>query len=312
MFFYSCQKEQSGINKSSNKPEQSFKDAQLEKQIIAFRDKIEQIRENPNFKSGSETMEIDSAIWYIEAASNLTYGDASTTLKEFVVDSSFIEVPLTNGKIALSDVQAAYDKVIDSLAAHNAVITSNEKQLIVADISLKEADDNRVILELTSGFGTDGTAGFGNDYSWYWGWDLGRCDGSGLGTGIDAANKIAYLANMMISVPVGSSYYTSVSEIEVWYWDVPTNNNPYGEYLLFHDFQENTLNHHCLSEPEISFYANALGTIANMYKPTSKSLIKFYAWDETSFLLCGGNDCWDMCHVVKIKYGIWHIKSDEF
>ncbi len=302
----SCQKEQTGIDKQETQTEKSLKDTQLEKRIVAFIDKIDLIRENPTLKSSTEPMDVDSAVWYIEATSNFTFGDASFKTEEFIVDSAFIEVPVTNGQILLADVQAAYDQVVNSLSEHNANITANQKQLVVADISLKESDENFATFEVTSGFGTDGTTGFGNNYPWYWGWELGRCDGSGLGVGKDAADKIAYLANMEIPVPVGHSYYTDVSEIEVWYWDVPTNNNPYGEYLLFHDFQEFTLNHHCLSTAEISYYKNALGNIANMYKPSGKSLIKYYCWDETSFMICGGDDCWDMCHVGRFKYGIWH------
>jgi len=309
---YSCQKENTGIDKSSNQTEQSFKDSQLEKRIIAFRDKIDLIRENPTLKSGSDPMDVDSAIWYIEATSNLTYGDASFETEEFIVDSAFIEVPITNGQVLWADVQAAYDQVIDSLAEHNANITANEKQLIVADISLKESDDNSATFEVTSGFGTDGTTGFGNDYPWYWGWELGRCDGSGLGVGSDAADKIAYLANMLIPVPSGNSYYTDVEYEWVSYWDVPTNNNPYGDYLLFHDYQEVTLVHACLSTSEISYYKSALITIGNMYKPsTEHSIIRFFLWDDfAAGITPYGDDYWDMAHFAKVKYAIWHISND--
>ncbi len=138
LIIYSCQKENSGIDKSVNQTEQSLKDSQLEKRIIAFRDKIDLIRENPTLKSGSDPMDVDSAIWYIEATSNLTYGDASFKTEEFIVDSAFIEVSVTNGQILWADVQAAYDQVIDILSEHNANIIANQKQLVVADISLKK------------------------------------------------------------------------------------------------------------------------------------------------------------------------------
>jgi len=311
MIIYSCQKENSGIDKSVNQTEQSLKDSQLEKRIIAFRDKIDLIRENPTLKSGSDPMDVDSAIWYIEATSNLTYGDASFKTEEFIVDSAFIEVSVTNGQILWADVQAAYDQVIDILSEHNANIIANQKQLVVADISLKKSNDNSATFEVTSGFGTDGTTGFGNDYSWYWGWELGRCDGSGLGVGKDAADKIAYLANMLIPVPSGNSYYTDVSYEWISYWDVPTNNNPYGDYLLFHDYQEVTLNHACLSTNEITYFKNALITIGNMYKPTGKSTIRYFLWDDTAFgITPNWDDYWDMAHFAKVKYAIWHISND--
>lgn len=309
--FHACKKDKEVNSKSENLNEQSFKDAQLEKRIISFRDKIDFIRENPSLKSGTDPMEVDSAIWYIEATSNLTYGDASTDLEKYVIDSAFIEVPLTNGQILWSDMQEAYDQVIDSLSAHNAAITASNKQLIVADVALKETNDNTATFEVTSGFGTDGESyPWNNDYPWYWGWELGRCDGLGLGVGSDAADKIAYLANMLVSVPSGNSYYTAVTEIEVWYWDVPTSNNPYGDYLLFRDYQVGTLNHACLTTDEIGYYKNALITIGNMYKPAMKSLIKCYCWDETAYGINNGEDDWLMCHVGRFKYGIWHTSGN--
>lgn len=305
---YSCQKEQTGTNKSENQTEQSFKDAQLEKRIISFRDKIDLIRENPTLKSGTDPMEIDSAVWYIESTSNLTYGDASFDSQEFVVDSAFIIVPVTNGQILWTDVQVAYDQVIDSLSAHNANITANEKQLIVADISLKETDENTVTFEVTSGFGTDGTTGF-NNHDWYWGWELGTCDGSGYGVGWDAANKIAQLANYNIAVPMGNSYYTDVEYKYVYPYDYEDDD---GNPLLFADFQEYTLVHQCLSTTDIAGYKSNLMYIGVQEEPSGKSLIRYSLFDMTIFALCdpGQHDCWYMEHHANIKYAIWHISSD--
>jgi len=302
-------KKQTGIDKSENQTEQSFKDTQLEKRIIAFRDKIDLIRENPTLKSGTDPMEIDSAVWYIESTSNLTYGDASFDSEEFVVDSAFIEVPVTNGQILWADVQVAYDQVIDSLSDHNANITANEKQLIVADISLKESDDNNATFEVTSGFGTDGTSGSGNYYPWYWGWELGRCDGSGLGVGLDAADKIALLANYTTGVIAGNSYYTDVEYRYVYPYDYVDD---YGNPLLFYDFQEYTLVHQCLSTTDIAGYRSNLIYIGIQEKPSGKSLIRYSLFDMTIFALCdpGQHDCWYMEHHANIKYAIWHIGSE--
>ena len=307
---YSCQKENSGIDNSSNQTEQSLKDSQLEKRIIAFRNKIDLVRENPTLKSGSDPVDVDSAVWYIEATANLTYGDASFGTVDFIVDSAFIEVPVTNGQILWADVQSAYDQVIDSLILHNANITANEKQLIVADISLKESNDNSATFKVTSVFGTDGTTGFGNDYPWYWGWELGRCDGSGLGVGKDAADKIAQLAKYTLSVPSGNSYYTDVIFEDVYGCEY-TNNN--GDCLIFEDFQEYTLNHQCLTTTDISFYKNGLITVGNILKPTSShSVLSYSLEDLTAYALCGSDqhDCWYMIHHATIKYGIWHTSSN--
>lgn len=312
LFIYSCQKEQAGIVKSENQTEQSFKDSQLEKRIISFRDKIDLIRENPSLKSGSDPMDVDSAIWYIEATSNLTYGDASFETEEFIVDSAFIEVPVTNGQILWTDVQVAYDQVIDSLSTHNANITANEKQLIVADISLKESDDNTVTLEVTSGFGIDGVSEIGNNHYWYWGWELGTCDGSGYGVGLDAADKIAQLANYTIPVPIGgNAYYTDPQFVDVYPDDYYDNN---GNTLLFSDFQDYTLVHQCLSPTDITNYKNNLIYIGAQEKPAGLSLIHYTLFDATMFPLCDDpwppHNCWIMHHIATIKYAIWHSSGN--
>jgi len=311
LVIYSCKKEQSDVNKSKNLTEQSFKDAQLEKRIIAFRDKVDLIRKNPTLKSGSDPMDVDSAVWYIEATSNLTYGDASFETEKFIVDSAFIEVPVTNGQILWADVQAAYDQVVDSLSVHNANITANQKQLMVADVSLKESNDNSATLELTSGFGTDETSGLGigNVYPWYWGWELGRCDGSGSGVGYDAANKIAQLANYNISVPIGNSYYTDVEYRSSTGCEY-TNNN--GDCLLFEDYQEYTLTHQCLSTTDISFYKSGLMSVGNTLLPTPyHSILRYTLEDWTAFgSLPDGGDYWLMVHHAEYKYGIWHTSGN--
>lgn len=311
LIIYSCQKENSGIDTYSNQTEQSLKDSQIEKRIIAFRDIIDLIRETPNLKSGSDPMDVDSAVWYIEATSNLTYGDASFETEEFIIDSALIEVPITNGQILWSDVQAAYDQVIDILSEHNANITANVKQLIVADISLDENTGTIAIFGITSGFGTDGTSGIGtgNDYPWYWGWELGRCDGSGLGVGYDAADKIAQLANITIPSHSGNSYYTDVDSALVYGCEY-TNGN--GDCLVFEDYQEYTLTHQCLSTTDISFYKSGLITVGNLLKPTTDhSIIRYKLEDWTAYgSLPDGGDYWRMIHHANIRYGIWHTSSN--
>ncbi|MDR0970658.1 MAG: hypothetical protein LBM67_09005 [Lentimicrobiaceae bacterium] len=308
LIIYSCQKQNSEIEKHENHTERSLKDSQIEKRIIAFRDKIDLIRENPTLKSGSDPVDVDSAVWYIEATSNLTYGDASFETEDFIVDSAFIEIPVTNGQILWIDVQAAYDQVIDSLAEHNANIIANQKQLIVADISLKEFDNNSAIFEVTSGFGTDGTSGFGNSFPWYWGFDLGRCDGSGLGVGLDAADIIASLANSTIAVPSRGSYYTDVERRYVYPHNYTDEN---GNPLLFTDGQEYTLYHQCLSATDIAGYKSNLIYIGSQEKPSGKSLIGYSLSDMTAYALCGDDqhDCWYMIHLAEISYAILHIGS---
>ena len=310
IFFYSCEKKQVEIGNLDSQTEQSFKDAQLEGKIINFIDNVKLIHDNPSLKLATESMDIENAIWFIEAGSNLTYGNANSNLKEFVTHSSNIEIPIVKNKFLWADVQHAYDKVINTLESQLSTTKTTEKQVIFMDVELLRSTNDIAYLEINSVIGVNGPSVNWNQYPWYWGWELGRCDGTGFGVGLDAADKIAQLANYTIGVPSGNSYYTDVSYTWVCYWDVETNNNPYGEYLLFHDYQECSLNHACLSTSEISYYRNALKTIGNMYKPSGKSIIRYYLWDDTAFGLNNGCDTWDMAHFAKIKYAIWHTSSN--
>jgi len=54
-----------------------------------------------------------------------------------------------------------YEKVIDSLAAHQDRITAQEMQLIAVDVSLSEVSAVAAIFKISSGFGTSGGAGWG-------------------------------------------------------------------------------------------------------------------------------------------------------
>ena len=49
-----------------------------------------------------------------------------------------------------------------------------------------------------------------------------------------------------------------------------------------------------------------------MYKPTNKNVIKYYCRDDFSpGLTEDGYNFWDMCHVGKIKYGVWHTGGEQ-
>lgn len=306
LIIYSCQKEDILDEKSYKDSKISINDQQLEKKIIAFRNNLDFIRKNPSLKSGGDPWEVDDAIYYMEVLANYTYSLASYSREGFTINSSFIAISLTNGLIPAANLAGIYDKVIDSLRAHNDDITSQDKQLILADISLNSINGNTAILKISSGFGTGNGMGIGNDYPWYWGWELGRCDESGLGVGKDAADKIMQLANIYNGQPSGNSYYDNISTGISEGCDYTYNN----ECALFEDFQEETLVHRCLSTTDINFYKNGLIYVGNLLKPSGTDVISYFLEDYTAFALCGGVDCWYMVHHAEITYGIWHYNSN--
>jgi hypothetical protein len=309
LFIYSCQKENITDKKSDKQSEQTLKNSPIINRIIDFRNKVDAIRENPSFKSGGEPMEIDTVIWYLEAISNYTYSNAGFDFDQKLTDSSFVSVPITNGLVLLTDFQTTYDQIIGILSDYNESIPTIDKQFLVADVSLNETTANNVIFKVTYSFGTKDASTVTNEYSWYWGWALGRCDGSGQGSGQDAADIISLLANDEINIPSGTAFYVNVTMCEAYPFDyLDVNGNP----LLFHDYQEITLNHKCISALDIEQYKDNVEYIGMQMKPQFKSVIDYDVQDWfAAGITPNGDDYWDMIHHVWITYAMWIVKSDD-
>jgi hypothetical protein len=309
LLFFGCSKEVEQKDTEQKKVFQpSEQDLIIEGKILAFKQKLDYVRENPNLKSG-EDMTIDEGVYYIEALSNYTYGNASTPFTDYIVKSFDIILSVDNGLVNLSELQMTYDVMIETMSENYAQIPVNEKHMVVNDVSVKDTNTGSITLGITTGFGIEGTTGnnlFGPTDYWYWGWDLGKCDGSGQGVGFDATDKIERWANINIAVPIGNTYYDNVNIEEVWYYNVPTSNNPFGEYMLFYFYHDGNIpNHPCLVPDEMNYYYNALNSIGLMYKPANKSIISYnLEYDNTV-----GLGYWVFVHKAFIKYGIWHTST---
>lgn len=302
---YSCNKEKQ--NKVIDNAE--LKQNPIVQKIVDFRDKVDVVRANPFFKNG-ETMEVDSVVWYLEAISNYTYSNAGYDFESKLTDSSFVSVPVTNSMVSLVDFQTTYDDIIEILSDYNESIPTTDKQFLVVDVSLKEAQANSALFKVTYSFGTKDVTDFTNDYPWYWGWELGRCDGSGLGVGQDASDIISLLANNEINIPSGTAFYVNVTLREAYPQDFLDNN---GNPLLFEDYQEVNLIHTCLSVPEINNFKNNVIYIGQQMKPQYKSVIDYAVEDWTIFGLTdpGNEDYWYMIHHLYVTYAMWIVKADD-
>jgi hypothetical protein len=284
----------------------------VERKILQFKDKIDMVRVNPDLKMGNEVMDISTAEWHLEALTNYLYANAGFEFETILVNVDSVSVNLTGTNVDIITLQAAFDQIADILSEQYSAWGAGNIQLIVTDIYVKNQDEERVTFGLTSGFGISDSTYLNKIYNtpWYWGWELGTCDGSGYGVGKDAADIIMFQANVEVTVPTGASYYTNVSYFT-------TNGceyqNPNQECYLFEDFQEYELIHACLSPEEIGWYKNNVHTLADMHKPPGKSIIYYLLYDATAYALCGQDfhDCWYMVHFLEVTYGIWHIKPPE-
>ncbi len=242
--FVSCSKqEQTELNSSTPEISQSKADIQIENKIRAFKGKLEHLRENPQFKSG-ETIEVDSAVWYIKAALNYSYARAGSDFAKIISDSAKITIPTNGEELLIEDLPAVYQQFLDSLSAKYHAIQSLNKNLIMVNMVAEEPTENgtEVTLYLATGEGAP-TYTYGlfdtTDY-WYWGGYLGKCDiYQGQNVGEDATTQLQYKINHpIVTYPPGTYFIpdTCTDWIYPWY-DVEYEdpNSPNGVYRLFYD-----------------------------------------------------------------------------
>ncbi|MDD3132427.1 MAG: hypothetical protein PHN94_11435 [Bacteroidales bacterium] len=271
---YSCSKQdQAEPVSSTTEISQSEADILIENKIRAFKSKMEFQRENPSYKSG-ETMSVDSAVWYMEAASNYTYGDGASTFNKTICDTFSIVLDVADGVVNLNDVVAAYDDMIQNLSATYNAIPGGNNHLVVNDISLTAMDESTLTLGVNAVFGesTDGTSANFN-YAWYYGHLMGREDGAYAGIS-DAAEEIEKKIHLRKGVLPRNSYYTNVDSVEVYGSDFINPNDPIPgdnmyDFLMFSNISNGITpnEHELLSIDEMNFYLFGTEQVIYNFEP---------------------------------------------
>jgi hypothetical protein len=318
----SCRKDHEGMKSSKDvkNPTLSLRtteDSLLQVKIFSFISRMNIVREDPDFE-GSETWNYseDSTIWYIEAALNYVmtydyryYTDNGELHYTSIRDSVETGIQGDDGVYNIVEIRTTYDFLLDYLISFYNNIGSENKCFLILDVL--GISENYINAEFT--FGT-----FGEDrsiYPWYWGWALGDCNGNNVGT--DAADILEYYINNFYGVNYNQtsqfSYCTSISSsswIDPHF--VPTTSHQFGDKMLFEDYQEITLSHHCMGAAEMSQFMNFLPIIASNYQPLGKVPVHYDIEDDTYFALNANNqDTWYMIHHTNIKYAVQHIGSQS-
>ena len=161
-----------------------------------------------DFKSSVElksthdlAMEVDSMVWYVEAAMNMTYGHPHLSYVDRKLDSLWISVDFSDGcLISGIDVVNTYIAMHDFVAQRFSNYTGTNKHIVVVDVRKEGANSDGVGLWIYSTVGSaisdDNlklTANPFQFYDWWWAADQqGRCNGYNdeyPGTG-DAATQL--------------------------------------------------------------------------------------------------------------------------
>lgn len=254
--------------------------------IMNFLDKVELERQSSSLKS-QEFMEVDSAVWYIEAAINYVSTEPITSsdveISTFTVKQN---IEHTQGMINMSDIQIIYDLFQSNIYS----IVSREESIdyiFIADVFVSETENTNISLSMT--IGAVESLKFYPPVldDWFWGVGLGKCDETG-GTGTDAADVIHNRLNHALTIPPAGAFWTDI------------------EYKLMEGEEDDLFDYTGSSEPcltvqEITDYIGIVDTYTTNNCPTGKQLIYREFWDD--FYLSSEKSTRRL-HLCRIKYGI--------
>lgn len=300
LVFLSCKKEKkTELLKSKQMSEQDFK---IERQILSFKNKMESLLKT------SDSLCIDSTMWYLEITSNYTYGDATAHNENVSVDSAFISIPVTGGMISMDDIDVAYEDLIDSVRVHYYSIDTAEKHLLSVKVDQESLSSSILVVQVTSTVVSGSYSGnftFQPWDNWMYGAGLGMCNGQYLGQ--DAATEIARRIMLRKAVPAGYYYYEPYALNPVYInaefypiSGIPPSNS-FSHYMWWE--KESLPNFHlCIPYDELNFYLTGTEhVIYNIEKPVGYSFMDIEYLDGSLIL---NSDVW--VHYGEVKYGILH------
>lgn len=124
--------------------------------IVAFLERVEESRSNQD--KTNHVLTADSAIWYLEAALNFSFGDVAKPCNEHRSDSLVIPISLSNTTVPGSTVYSAFDE----LAVLIVQINTEEQHVSVVDVVEPLAGAQELLVYLTIGSGYDKGAPINN------------------------------------------------------------------------------------------------------------------------------------------------------
>jgi len=241
----------------------------VERLILSFKAKLD-----ATLKDGT-TYAADSAVWYVEALLNYSYGYATALRCTFETDSvgTTVDSNGSNG-YTLTQLNDVYEYLEDK-ATENI---PDDHYIFAIDVSLA-VNGGQTTFSGVTGYARPLPVFKSTDEDdpgyWYWGDALGMC-GPDMGNniGMDAADIIEGFVNATAEY----DYFTNIEYEYVNFNDYPDPNFPFtdqylGEYRLF-SYADTTgpNDDFCLSPSHINYYGGQNGVIyiVKDLEPTNK------------------------------------------
>jgi hypothetical protein len=288
-----CKKNDAG---DAQTPQQN-QNKKTEALILDFKDKIEN-----HLKDGG-TYTCDSAVWYVEALLNYSYGYATALGCTFEADSASTTV-ITGGinGYTLAQLNDVYEYLEENALENKP----EDRYIFCIDVSL-EVIGNQSTFSSVSAYAkqtlpnyksTADTSGY-----WFWGEELGMCGpDSGLYVGMDATDIIEASTNATADY----DYFTNLVGFGVSYpEDFYDPNFPFTDpyllpyrYFVYYD-STGPNQDFCLSPDHMAYYSGTNGALYMVrdLKPTNR----VFAWCDVWYLSYGVPDL-DK-HIWAITYG---------
>jgi hypothetical protein len=153
---YSCTKEKS----ETATPSAALSDEQIVSKVNWFMDAAKDMKEGKYLKSG-EKMALDSALYYISASLNITYGFPELLLTHTKLDETIITLPIvgTEGKTYIVDALTSYNQARSNIKTHVLALNKpNMKTLgfIVENLGINDTN-SEITLKITTQIGYGST-----------------------------------------------------------------------------------------------------------------------------------------------------------
>jgi len=160
--------------------------------ISSFAEKMDYYKNNTMYKSG-ESMEVDSALWLMEGAMNLTYGFPFEEYGEFTTGNTTLTLQKNQeGEIDMDEVAVKYQLLIDEAREDYYNSGYEEKGLYVVNLEKASENNDHVTFGVETVTGNKGIDPwpFNPDDHWWYGEDEGGCAGNNA-TSSDATHELA-------------------------------------------------------------------------------------------------------------------------
>ena len=248
IIMHSCKKDRI-IDQQNNESVYSVEAMTVWHKLVNFKSRMESSYKN------NEPMTSDSALWYLEALYNVQYGYPDTAFRRFSVDTSYYQIPYNANQLHdFTDVTTAYNQMINNLTYQLDQIESEFKYLYIADLSIIDSSGSNLSLQLISKIGVNIWVlyqPFCDTDNYLYGNMKGKCDYTYKGK-FDAGEILEGRLNSPNFVPSGMGKFYSVITADAWYWEYPTNTNPYGNYEIFQELGDTTPP--CLEYYKLQYY----------------------------------------------------------